>query len=288
LFLSLKLTKWQYNTLRNSINQVTSINIFPSYYALQNEKLICYPPKTAITITDTVAKIELQALLDITVIRLIKSIPIDEPYKEMTLISKWGFDGASNQANYKQKIDMSSSEESDFDDSSVFMGSLIPMKLVSGGQLIWENDSPNSPYWCRPLFFKFIKETRTSILQEKNAIETEINNLTDTVIGELKISHNLMLTMIDGKVTAILCETSSQRCDICKATPTEMNDLLLILTKKVDADLYKYGLSTLHIWIGFMECILHIAYRLDLKTWIVKGDSKSIMETRKKKYSGGV
>lgn len=282
LFLSLKLSKWQYNTLRKSTEEVTSTNIFPSYYAVQNEKTKCYPPKTAISVTEKTAKIELQALLDITVKRIIMSNAIDGTYKNMTLISKWGFDGASNQANYKQKHLIESAEDDDFDDSSVFMGSLIPIKLVSEDQLVWENDSPNSALWCRPLFFKFIKENKFSIIQEKNAIEAEIGNLEETVVGEMTISHNLILTMIDGKVTAVLCDTSTQRCDICKSTPKEMNDLPLILTKEVDADLYRYGLSSLHIWIRFMECILHIAYRLDLKTWVVKGDSKTIMETRKK------
>lgn len=89
-------------------------------------------------------------------------------------------------------------------------------------------------------------------------------------IGEIKVSHSLLLTMIDGKATSILCETSAQRCDICKAVPTEMNNLSLLLTKNIDTDLYKYGLSSLHIWIRFMECILHIAYRLDFKTWVAK------------------
>lgn len=162
------------------------------------------------------------------------------------------------------------------------MGSLIPIKLVCGDQLLWENDSPNSALWCRPLFFKFIKESKFSIIQEKNAIEAEIGNLVASVIGEMTVSHNLILTMIDGKATAILCDTSSQRCDICKATPNEMNNLPLVLTKEVDADLYKYGLSSLHLWIRFMECILHIAYRLDLKTWVVKGDSKAVMKNRRK------
>lgn len=31
-----------------------------------------------------------------------------------------------------------------------------------------------------------------------------------------------------------------------------------------------------------MECILHIAYRLTIKTWTVKGDTKCIVESRQK------
>lgn len=133
-------------------------------------------------------------------------------------------------------MSIDSTEEGDFDDSSVFMGSLLPIKLVS--------DSPNSAYWCRPIFFKFLKENQFSILQEDNAIKAEIDNLGATVIGEMEITHSLLQTMIDGKATAVLCETSSQRCDICKASPKEMNEFPLILTKNVDVDIWsKYGLS---------------------------------------------
>lgn len=40
------------------------------------------------------------------------SLVIDSGCKEFTLISKWGFDGASNQANYKQKVQTNDEQES--------------------------------------------------------------------------------------------------------------------------------------------------------------------------------
>lgn len=282
LFLSLKLTKWQYNTLRKSVNEKDN-NIFPSYYQVQHAKMECYPSKDAIKVTETSGKIKLQALLDITTRRIMLPLIIDSKYKELTLISKWGFDGASNQANYKQTIQTDDdTSESQFDDSSIFMGSLVPIRLVCGEQVIWQNDSPNSSYWCRPNFFEFVKENKITILQEKSAIEQEIADLMDTEVGEIKISHSLLMTMIDGKATSILCDTSSQRCDICKATPSEMNNLSLISSKQTNLDLCRYGLSSLHIWIRMMECILHIAYRLTIKTWAVKGDTKCILESKKR------
>lgn len=264
LFLSLKLTKWQYNTLRQCANEKGS-NIFPSYYQVQHAKQECYPAKDAITVTETSAKIKLQALLDITTRRIMMPLVMDSDCKELTLISKWGFDGASNQANYKQRIQTDDETlESQLDDSSIFMGSLVPIKLVCGEQVIWQNDSPNSSYWCRPIFFEFVKENKITILRENSAIEEEIANLVETEVGEKKISHSLLMTMIDGKATSILCDTSSQRCDICKATPTEMNNLPLIASKPTNPDLCRYGLSSLHSWIRMMECILHIAYRLTI------------------------
>lgn len=87
LFLSLKLTKWQYNTLRQCANEKDG-NIFPSYYQVQHAKQECYPAKDAITVTDTSAKIKLQALLDITTRRIMMPLVMDSDCKELTLISK--------------------------------------------------------------------------------------------------------------------------------------------------------------------------------------------------------
>lgn len=151
---------------------------------MQHAKQECYPPKNAITVTETSAKIKSQALLDITTRRIMMPLVIDSNCKELTLISKWRFDGASNQANYKQKIHIDvETLESQVDDSNIFMGSLVPIKLVCGEQVVWQNDSPNSSYWCRPIFFEFVKENKATILREKSAIEGEIANLVETKVG---------------------------------------------------------------------------------------------------------
>lgn len=87
--------------------------MFPFYYKVQNAKQECYPPKDDITLTDTTARIKLQPLLDITAKRIFKAINIDSTdCKELTMISKWGMDGASNQANYKQKMTTDDKEDS--------------------------------------------------------------------------------------------------------------------------------------------------------------------------------
>lgn len=275
--LSLKLTKWQYNTLRK-ITQQENVELFPSYYCIQKAKQECYPSKEDIEISDTSVKIKLQAILDLTANRLLKGIEIKDDDKDLILVSKWGFDGASNQSNYKQKFD----KQEDDDDSSIFMGSLVPIKLLCGDNSLWENEIPNSTYYCRPIFFKFMKESIFNVTNEMNMMEAEISSLKDTTSGGKTISHSLMLTMIDGKITSILSGTSTQRCDICNATPKEMNNLDLIATKAVDTDLCKYGMSSLHSWIRFMECILHISYRLEFKTWIAKNENKILMEAKKR------
>lgn len=56
-------------------------------------------------VTDTLVQINLQSILNLTVIRLLSACKIQfEPETRLQLISKWGFDGASNQSMYKQRF----------------------------------------------------------------------------------------------------------------------------------------------------------------------------------------
>jgi hypothetical protein len=73
----------------------------------------------------------------------------------------------------------------------------------------------------------------------------------------------MVMTMIGGKVINILTGSSSQVCFICKCNPTNMNNLDQMQKFQINEDNLKYGLSTLHAWIKFLEYILHIAYKLE-------------------------
>lgn len=46
--------------------------------------------------------------------------------------------------------------------------------------------------------------------------------------------------------------------------------------------MYKFGISSLHALIRTMECLLNIAYRLDIKVWQVRGNvNKDAFQKRK-------
>jgi hypothetical protein len=51
-----------------------------------------------------------------------------------------------------------------------------------------------------------------------------------------------------------------------------MNRIDEIVKKDVDVTTYKFGLSTIHAWIRFFECLLHISYRLKTKKWQARGE----------------
>jgi hypothetical protein len=233
LIITCKLSRYQYNTIRSAAID-KGHNLYPSYYEVQKAKMECYPPTSAVDITDRGAKISLQPLLDLTANRLIQSLAVDgqesEKKQHLCLMSKWGCDGASGQSNYKQKFVSGDSEAAD--DSSVFMVSMVPIKLYdeSTGKTIWSNPKPSSTALCRPISFVYQKETPELITTTVTDIKNQIEKLQPSIYEKngynVSVSHKMLLTMVDGKVCNVLAENSStQRCYICKASPTEMNKL---------------------------------------------------------------
>lgn len=89
--------------------------------------------------------------------------------------------------------------------------------------------------------------------------------------------------MLDGKVAnALSGNPSTQSCYICKIKPKDINNLEKVLKQPCNLSTFHYGLSTLHAHIRFFECILHIAYRLDIKTWQIRGaENKAACEKKK-------
>lgn len=88
--------------------------------------------------------------------------------------------------------------------------------------------------------------------------------------------------MIDGKICSWLADTPGQNCHLCGATPKQMNDIDAMLKRMIKEDHLEYGMSSLHAWIKTFECILHIAYRLEICKWQIRKEDKEKVQTRKK------
>lgn len=52
--------------------------------------------------------------------------------------------------------------------------------------------------------------------------------------------------------------------------------------KPINENNLSFDISSFHAWIKVLECILHIAYRLDVKKWQIKQPEKEKVEARKK------
>lgn len=72
-------------------------------------------------------------------------------------------------------------------------------------------------------------------------------------------------------------------CYLCKAKPTEMNNIDKVRERVVNELAYQFGLSTLHARIRFFEYFLHVAYRLEIKKWQARGEDKEKVAELKKK-----
>lgn len=208
---------------------------------------------------------------------------------QATLHCSWGFDGSSGQSQYKQKYKEDNAEHND---QSLFATTVIPLRLIAadGETILWNNNTPQSTRYCRPLKLQFVGEDTEVVLGEKEDVQSEIDLLSNfagySAMNEIDIVYSLHLTLIDGKVLNILTGTkSTQRCPICQALPSTFNNL-----GNIDTDVFmpepsamQHGISPLHAWIRFFECCLHISYKLGTRRWQAKDPKDKILVAERKK-----
>lgn len=48
-----------------------------------------------------------------------------------------------------------------------------------------------------------------------------------------------------------------------------MNKDEVLKQLECDEDVYAFGMSSLHCWIRFLECLLHVSYRLSFEKWSI-------------------
>lgn len=260
------LSRRQYEIIR-----ATNKKMFPSYNLIQKAKSECYPDKSGYRVTETCAEVRLDSLLEHTNKRLLCYLKEviselkDDEKENLSLISKWGCDG-SQQAQYQQKF----INESD-SDKYIFQSSFVPLRLVcnKNNKVLWQNPTPSSPRFCRPIRIRFVKESNDITNDEITYVKQSISSMPEwlSIIiedSEYKIKQKMLLTMVDGKVcNAATGTTSTQRCYICKETSSDFNKLNK--EKICNPDALDFGLSILHARIRIFESLLHLAYRLPLQ-----------------------
>lgn len=142
--------------------------------------------------------------------------------------------------------------------------------ICGDNKVLWNNPTPSSPRFCRPIRFRFVKETTDVTEEEIRHVKSAISSLvpTEVNIAEKKflIKHTFVLTMVDGKVCNAATGTkSTSRCYICGATSKDFNKL--DYTREVNFAAFEFGISVLHARIRIFECILHLAYKLQVQKY---------------------
>lgn len=130
-------------------------------------------------------------------------------------------------------------------------------------------------------------ETDSLIRSEISKIKQQISELHPTKIfvaeTEFDLNSKLYLCMVDGKICNSVMDISSQTCYIYGCTPKNMNDKQKLASFSDNPESYEFGLSPLHARIRTFECLLKICYRLEVKTWQVRGaENMQKLEEKKK------
>ncbi|CAH0552735.1 unnamed protein product [Brassicogethes aeneus] len=257
MFIEADLTRRQYEVVRN-----TNKDFYPCYSLIQKAKRECYPPQEECRVSSTGAESNLQSLVDLTMKSL--SIVLEEVLltlkkherDSLKLICKWGCDG-SQQTQYKQKFENDANS-----DANIFQSCFVPLRLVcgeNGAKIVWENPTPSSPRYCRPI-----------TEEEINYIGTSANSLKATKVffngKEFKVNYVFIMTMVDGKVCNAATGTkSTSRCYICGATSKDFNQFNF--NKDINLKATEFGLSVLHARIRLFESVIHLTYKLPVKKY---------------------
>lgn len=170
---------------------------------------------------------------------VISSLPKNQ-LETISLLTKWGCDGTSGQAEYKQLF-----QDETVSDSSIYLITIAAIQLevdnIDGRDktIVWRNPTASSPRSCRPLMLLFAKESTDLITDQVNYINTQIETLIPSKIecngAEINLRHNLILCMIDGKtVNAVTDTKSNQRCYLCHLTSKDFINVSLSLSKRID------------------------------------------------------
>ena len=294
LIVDLGLTKEDYITMRLGAKE-READIYPSYHVIAEAKRKCYPAN--IKITENEAVVPLLDLLTHTIQRLAQVQAdvilqnISEDCDTIEVYYKWGLDGSGGHSIYKQNF----ANNSEYADSNIILCTIVPLEMCESNgnnkKIYWKNTTPSSTRYCRPIRFKIKKENVQNMKEEYNEIQTQILQLKATIIvlgtREIKFKHIPICTMLDGKTVNILTDTSSsQACNVCKATPRDLNDLEKQKNRVCDENTFKYGISILHAHLRCYEYLLHIAYKLELQQWQARGENaKEKVKKRKSKIA---
>lgn len=86
--------RWIRHLILSPLNRKMGHDVFPSIHKLSEAKQHCYPSDDNIEVTKTRSQIQLQAILDKTAERLVKSqlFPLDEKRRNhLKLVRKWDY-----------------------------------------------------------------------------------------------------------------------------------------------------------------------------------------------------
>lgn len=222
-------TRYQWGIIREGFQ-----GLCPTYKEVQKAKKTCYP--AGVEVDSTGSSIPLRSVLEHTTQRIFEAMKDEEriplvDQQEVIVHVKWGMDGCGGLSLFKQK------GEGLGQDGSIFVSGFVPLRISSAapsgvlGDTLWANPKPSSSMWCRPIRFRYTKETAETVRQEREYIKSQFDAISAdksvvVVDGKaLRVKYQDYMTMVDGKVANIISDcASAMRCNICNLTIGKFND----------------------------------------------------------------
>ena len=191
--MSLPCIRFSHSTIIRCIN----IN-FKICLQVAQAKNDAYPKQ--LIITESMCEVPLQTSLIHTIERLMRFLNFDfknQLSTKLTLVLKYEFDG-TNANTYKQI-----SEDKNKNYNSIFCTSLLPLQLLDkiNNVIYWNNPSPSSTRFCRPIKIIYEKETAELSRQEEAYMKKQIHEFQNVHVAGCEVGIEMLLTMIDGKVS---------------------------------------------------------------------------------------
>ena len=171
--------------------------------------------------------ISYKVLLHHTITRLLESIDESEFVYPLTVKISDGLDGSGSQKIYNQQHGSTNFDTKNY---ILFAFKLLSLKDYSG-KLLWENETPNSPFGVRPVSLICQKENEKNV---KFILDTIINPEVSLIekdgisLPNGQVIVQIMRTMLDGKMSAILSGAGGASCQLCTTHFNELKDLDLI------------------------------------------------------------
>lgn len=169
-----------YHELRTTA-QNKHADIYPTYKQVNRAKFACYPE--GMQLSHNVSEVPLQNLLNHSAERILQlqkhdliklNVNSKDRYK-LILTVKWGYDGSSGSSDWRQQH--VGENLKDINETDLFCTSLVPIRLKCSTDIVWENPTPSSVRFCRPLSLQYGKETPELAYEAQVRVERQIREL---------------------------------------------------------------------------------------------------------------
>eukprot|EP00112_Aurelia_sp_Birch-Aquarium-sp1_P004598 Seg1522.2 transcript_id=Seg1522.2/GoldUCD/mRNA.D3Y31 product="Major antigen" protein_id=Seg1522.2/GoldUCD/D3Y31 len=237
------LSQRQYQMCRNLLIKY-GVNSFRPRTEIDCYKKSLYP---SIKLDSLSASVDVKDLFDSTLHALLSSEPIGDKLdllKGDNLLQfdvKAGLDGSGSHKK-RQQLSGNRDDDSSMSSSDHFLGIFMtPMKIFfeaeDGCHTVWENPTPNSIFYTRPISLVKAKESRQLIAAIFPKLQSDIDSLMEPhdVAGITnKVTIKTRVTMLDGKMVSIVQGDSGSFCHYCDITQSEASQLQYLAEAGVD------------------------------------------------------